>query len=79
MHDESQYWIAFWKIIAATVIGVTALMSGCTAHQNAMKRDMLRALLERGADPVQAVCTLVKESGAICLQDSTLIINGVRR
>lgn len=61
MNEET----AIWKIVAATIVGITLSISGCESFRTAKIADMVSA----GADPLKAHCAVVglgNSNAAVC-------------
>ena len=74
MDNENVFWITIWKIVAACIIALVALASGCTVTE----RILISKAIEAGVDPNEARCAIVgvtQTYAAIC----GIIANGVKQ
>lgn len=58
--EENSFWLAVWKIVAWAIVGVSAVIGGCTAYESTLVAQMT----ERGADPVLARCAIGSQDSA---------------
>lgn len=64
MNEEGKFWVAVWRTVAAGLVGLSAVIASCTAHNTAAVRSMVDA----GANPIDAKCALDQESRSpICV------------
>lgn len=52
--NENEYWIKFWRTVAAFLILFTGIVGGCTVHQNEVKKDLIAS----GKDPIEVTCAI---------------------
>ena len=65
MDNENVFWITIWKIIAACIIALIALASGCTVTE----RILISKAIDSGVSPIEARCGIVgvaQTDAAIC-------------
>lgn len=61
--DEGEFWIALWRTVAAAVIAVVLITAGCSVH----KQRVLEAMVEKGANPIDAKCSLSGSEDRACI------------
>lgn len=52
--DENQYLINVWKVIAAGIVGLAAVIGGCVGHTDYRISEAIKS----GADPISTYCAL---------------------
>jgi hypothetical protein len=54
MDQEGKFWATCWSILGATLVGLTAVIGGCTTYQTSAVKEMVKG----GAEPLAAACAV---------------------
>lgn len=58
--DDNQFWATIWGCVTAVVISVVATIGGCTAYEDHLIGEAIKA----GADPIDARCGVAGTSNS---------------
>lgn len=65
--EDNALWIAFWRLMAASIIACAAIIGGCSAHRTSAIQDMVN----KGADPLDVKCALQSPDNACAIRIAT--------
>jgi hypothetical protein len=60
--EENTFWIAIWRTVAATLVGLALTTAGCTANRDRIIQEMT----QQGAHPMDARCAVTPDE-RMCL------------
>ena len=50
--NENEFWVAVWRAVGLTFIGVSCVIAGCVSYESYV----LSEALKQGADPMSISC-----------------------
>lgn len=58
MNEEGKFWVAIWRTIAAGMVGLAAVIAGCSAHNTAAMKSIAESMARGGANPIDIKCAI---------------------